>query len=305
MKNVVFFSDLSCLPGLHVTLLTVLQRLSRPRDVRITVFADHIPEREKRRLRETWALAKSEAELVIRDFVPQAVGDLTSLHGNYTAYGRLFLSSLLPDADQCLYLDCDLIVHMAVDEIFASFDGKHTLLVNGNGDREFALDRELFIKSGIGLSAPCFNSGVMGIDLALWRARGRDAQIVAAAERYHDLLIAQDQSLLNLVFHDDFFAMGSKINHALNPQDSGVIAEGVINHLVGSPKPWDLFGSILSNYHGVWLEHYRATAIGAVPMIRYISLVRSVRIAPSLIRSLQRKLLKFVRKLPSRGSASL
>ncbi|MCC5838576.1 MAG: hypothetical protein JJT96_00515 [Opitutales bacterium] len=290
---IAFFSDQHMLPGLHVALLSLLEALDDPdrEAVSIYLFLDNVPSEETRRLRETASLARHKRfELSVSEFSPKAPEGAVGLHGNATVYGRLRLPELLPNAVRCLYLDSDLVIHRDVREVFDHFDGEHILLVDGAGTREYALERDLFAKAGLSLQGPVFNSGVMGIDLALWRSTDVAGKCADTARVYGQELLSADQALLNIVLSDAFKALGDAYNTQLFPWAPPVDhLERRIYHFVGSPKPWDPFGAWFSSHYRLWWPIYKRTAIGHRSPLRYATRGRTLSIARQIVRSAVRK----------------
>jgi lipopolysaccharide biosynthesis glycosyltransferase len=279
---IALFSDSHMLPGLHVTILSLLDalRANEGAGLDLHVFFDRVRPAEQQRLQRTHASHARGTSLTLHEFSPISPRGANSLHGNQTAYGRLYLSDLLPDYDRCVYLDSDLFVNRSVADLFELFDDEAVLLVNGVDDREWSLDRELFEKANLDMSKPCFNSGVMGMNLKLWRELMVSELCEQTALAYRGMFRSADQALLNVALHDSFKAVGRMWNLPLNPATRHPDELGeAIYHLVGSPKPWDIFGRFLSNHYKMWHSCYRRTALSGRLVLRYSSLARCVRIS--------------------------
>jgi lipopolysaccharide biosynthesis glycosyltransferase len=282
MKAIALFSDVHMLPGLHVTVATLLDSLNdgEGKELKIHLFLDRVNQREQDFLKATHQARSRESSLILHDYSPSAPAGANSLHGNNTAYGRLHLTDLLPDDDYCIYLDCDLYINRSIVEMFSLFDEHSVLLVDGCGERKMSLDKNLFIAAGLDLDGPCFNSGVMGINLKLWRSLGVANRCSEVAERYKGLFLSADQALLNVALHDSFKAIGASWNRALFPSSPALcLMQPMVYHFIGSPKPWDVFGGSLSNHSSLWMAAYADTAIGARSTLRYASMNRSLRIS--------------------------
>jgi lipopolysaccharide biosynthesis glycosyltransferase len=291
MNIVALFSDVHMLPGLHVTLLSMLRAFETKKssNIKIILYLDAVPKKEHLLLYRTHELCHKGSTLEIVDYSPKSPtgGDL--LHGNATAYGRINLSHLLPSETRCVYLDCDLVVNKCISEIFEHFDGEHVLLVDGEGKREFSLDKNLFEYAGLDITGSYFNSGVMGIDLALWRKRKIDSIIESTSKNYKGKFKCADQSLLNLALHSSFKSIGKEFNSALYPSSPACdILENRIYHFIGSPKPWDLFGSISSNHFQMWKAIYKDTAISSRWYLKYSSMKRLINISKQSFKALKK-----------------
>ncbi|MEM8867725.1 MAG: glycosyltransferase, partial [Verrucomicrobiota bacterium] len=213
----------------------------------------------------------------VRDVSAQKLEGGSDLHGNTTGYGNFYLAEdLLPEVDQCLSLDADILVHTDVHKMFEYFDGENVLLVDGTAKRDWDRHSELYKTAGLDMTKPCFNAGIAGFDLKLWRELNITNKCKEVAIQYSHMLKGADQAILNVALHDKFLAWGKKYNHSLrlkNPQIKEM--EDVIYHFVGAPKPWDLFGKQLHNNFPIWYDVYKRTAIGKTPLRKYISLNRA------------------------------
>src|SRR5262245_966144 len=139
MQTVALFADRWILPGLHVTLGSLLDHAAGSEPFRIVVFAEGLSGRDKALLSETVKPRLGRHAFGVRDFVMPETASLKPLRGNYTTYGRLYLPDLLPDADSCLYLDCDLIVTLPVDALLARASSDCLIHADGTGIRRDSL----------------------------------------------------------------------------------------------------------------------------------------------------------------------
>lgn len=291
MKTFAFFADTTILPGLHVSLLTLLDSLQvdSGERYRVVVFTDHVSDFEKQAILRTASLVDCQVSVEVRDFSPFRLPGANALHGNETAYGRLFLADLLPDTNECVYLDSDLIIRTSVDKLFSLFDGVNVLLADGTQKFTRCLDISLFEAAGLDLSKRWFNSGVLGIDLKLWRSTESTKQCYEVAQQFAGQFRSADQALLNIVFKDSFVSFGYQFNTPLYPAAESQSENEAILHLVGSPKPWDCGGRYVNNHFLHWLSWYKKTAIGKVPLRKYWSMRRVINTLPILIRTALKK----------------
>lgn len=279
---VAFFSDRAMLPGLHVALLSMCQTNERL-DADTFVFSDGLRGSDIDLLHETWAMG-SASRLIVRPFKPNALGN--ALHGNATAWGRVFLGDLLPDYDRCVYLDCDLIVNAGLKPLFNLLTQQVLLAADCTGDRKWSLDKDLFIAAGISLDGSCFNSGVLALNLAFWRSSDVFDHCKAVAEQFKGRFASADQALLNVALHDQVIAFGDKYNSPLYPMTVPPSPlEERIYHFVGSPKPWDMFGSSLHRSFQLWRDVFGRTAIANHCLLRYLKMRRIIRTSRQLFKA--------------------
>jgi lipopolysaccharide biosynthesis glycosyltransferase len=294
MLTLALFSDRNMLPGLHVTLLSLLESLGpgTGEPVEIRVFCDRVDREEQELLRRTHAASAAKAALRLHDYSPQAPPGGPSLLGNQTIYGRLHLAELLPECDRCVFLDADLLVNRCVRGLAAAIDGRHPIAAVGIVRRGESMDRRFFATLGLDPGKPCLNAGVMAIDLELWRKRQvRDRCFQIAREHPGEFLVA-DQTMLNAALDDDWKPIDRAWNTLLRPGAPPVTAlEPRIYHFVQSPKPWDFPGGQLSNHHVLWKAFFARTALGSVRR-RYTSAWRNVRILRQTIQLMMSRRLR-------------
>lgn len=290
--HVVFFSDGEMLPGLHVALRSLLLN-GKTRPFNVHVFSDGLSSGDKATIHETFESCKTEATLSIEEYTPRFPPHANSLHGNRTTYGRLYIADLLPAVESCVYVDADVLIRVDVAEILDQIT-KHSLLAaDGNGVRKHSLDRMLFQKAGLSMDGPCFNAGLLWMNLARWRRTNALETCEQIAKKYPNQFLSADQSLLNVAFHDQFEAFGDKFNTKLTPTSEmpSPDSKGIF-HFVGSPKPWDIFGASMHRSYSLWMEVYKETAIGGIRPSRFTSWNRRFRIIRSLHRAYKRRLPK-------------
>jgi lipopolysaccharide biosynthesis glycosyltransferase len=180
---------------------------------------------------------------------PARVGDLVTRHHiSHASYHRLLAPELVPAAT-ALYLDCDLVVNAPLGELLTRpRDGRAVAAVPDPGfDPHPAL--------GLGAEAGYFNSGVLWLDLDVWRAADIGPRALAFAREHPDAVPYLDQCALNATLAGDW----SRIDPALNVQTGfwqidadtarrtygeGAIAAAIaaprIVHFTGNVKPWQL-----------------------------------------------------------------
>jgi lipopolysaccharide biosynthesis glycosyltransferase len=179
-------------------------------------------------------------------------------HLSQATYLRLAMGRMLPaEIARAIYLDSDVLVVKdllplwetkldgnvvgAVRDFMTPLAGQHNAL-------EYCL-----ADTGISLTHPMFNAGILLIDVAAYRSQGIEAECVAFLERWRNNIQSADQDALNAVLHDrhkllDFkwnVQMGgwhSFKNHpALSEQERKSLRETdpAILHFSGSGKPWN------------------------------------------------------------------
>lgn len=161
---------------------------------------------------------------------------INSRHLTRTAYAPLVLDEILPGHDRVIWLDADTIVLADLRSLWTiDIDG---ILVAACPD-DFISDDELAATNKS--AGSYFNSGVMLLNLALWRSSGFGP---SARSRMHaGNLICEDQSVLNEVVqgrariidrHWNFHVMRfHEYDPRLRPSRPKIV------HFCGQLKPWN------------------------------------------------------------------
>lgn len=290
--HVAFFCDHAMLPGLHGALASLLAHLDRGDSsvLRLHLFIEGACGAEADLLRRTHDAAAWATELRIHEFSPSVPQGGRTLLGSGMVYGRWQLPELLPEAGRCLYLDSDVLVLRDVRRIFRDFDGRAALLASGLRVRRDALDARFYEAVGLPMDGFGFNSGVLGMDLDLWRERGITERCFALARRRARESRLCDQGLLNAVLGDDFKAIEPSWNHLLEPwTESGPGLDGCICHFLRCPKPWDVPFGWCSSHRELWLAWFRRTALAGQPLVRYASARRMLRMVRPAARTVMKR----------------
>lgn len=251
---IAFFSDTVMLPGLHAA-LTSLAHSNPKLDADIFVFCENLNFRDKRGIQATWLLTGHGAVIHLIDFEPMSLG--RSLHGSMVTYGRICLASLLPLHDKAIYLDCDIIVKANLGALLGLLTEDTPLLADCSGIIRNALDRDFFTSEGISINDNYFNSGVLALNLVVWRSQDLVERCLQFARLRGSELVSHDQTLLNFLFHDTVGNFPSKYNIQCHPDfDSNSILLDGVYHFAGLPKPWDLGSRWLHGSFWLWNYYY-------------------------------------------------
>ncbi|QJF50279.1 glycosyltransferase family 8 protein [Roseobacter ponti] len=185
-------------------------------------------------------------------------------HISIAAYYRLLLPELLPSAmGRVLYLDCDLVVMEDLADLWAcSLKGALFAAVPELSVRasRAASPEGIYRPACVGMSPDqkLFNSGVMLIDLARWRAEvvaHRCFSYIKAAQsvsRWHD------QEALNVVARGDWTALDARWNVTMHAFSKAAdmtntgrhTANPAIIHYNTSRKPW------MAGFRGGFLRQF-------------------------------------------------
>jgi lipopolysaccharide biosynthesis glycosyltransferase len=168
-------------------------------------------------------------------------------HLTAAMYLRLFLPSMLsPAVERFLYLDADTMcvgdlsplwdLPMSGAPVAAVRDGFAKTLSDFDGPPPGA--------DGLDPGAPYFNSGVLLVDVARWRAMRISEQCFDYLARHRGRLRFPDQDALNIAAYGNWLRLGREWNHMkswrLEPDSErfGSEPEARIIHFTGPWKPW-------------------------------------------------------------------
>jgi len=169
-------------------------------------------------------------------------------HLSYAAFFRYFIPQFVKE-DKALYLDSDIIVRTNIDELF----------LEDIRDYPLAAVADALVPS-------TFNSGVMLINVALWKQENATERLFELTNEFHDSSFG-DQGILNRLFENRWYALDSSYNFmvgmdtvARNYQiDSWYIASlkledsAKIIHFTGD-KPW--YQVNLNRFREDWWFYY-------------------------------------------------
>lgn len=255
--NVAFCINRGGLRGLGVTLTSLFRNCTAPNTLQLWFLCAGLREPEKRAINRLLQVEGFRGRHEFLDFDPALhFGSLCSLHGDWTTYGRLLLADLIPE-DRILYLDSDLVIEVNVLEVQVHDFNGHPLAAVGGGQVRHTLGQHFYIhKLGLAPDTEYFNAGVLLLNLREWRAKHIQEQCLKLARQYPLELPSHDQSLLNVLLAGNFSKLPAAFNcEWLAHEPKPTQAESMILHFVGSPKPWDPFGSLIHNGYETWRRY--------------------------------------------------
>ena len=157
-------------------------------------------------------------------------------HINHMTFARYFIPDFVTE-DKVLYLDSDLIVTGDLTDLFELDLGENYL----------AAARSCF---GAGLG---FNAGVLLINNKKWRSENIRQKLIELTEKEHENVKEGDQSILNMLFKDQYSLLEDKYNFQIG-FDAGAAEKNhafifeipltplpKILHYISPDKPWKQF----------------------------------------------------------------
>jgi lipopolysaccharide biosynthesis glycosyltransferase len=274
-------ADRNILRGLHVTLSSMLKYSSA--QLKMYLLHKGLTESDLRLLAQTCRAAGQEFQLIPISVSDEKFKGFRPLVGNLFAYAKLLVPECVPEA-RTICCDSDLIITLDIFRLYNEGLDGYALGASGLGSVEYAFERPFYSKLGMDLKAPVFNSGVLLLDLERWRKEGIADTCWQFGAKYSTYLVTADQTILNAVFYKNFAKLHPRYN-----QDLGPIAplnnndyRDRIYHFIGTPKPWDPFGSVFHRYYPIYAKYLAQTAMPPRRLTENLSwraVSRSVRLA--------------------------
>ncbi|NTU52433.1 MAG: glycosyltransferase family 8 protein [Chlorobiaceae bacterium] len=243
--NIVFATDRNYIQHLGAALISLLFN-NKELPFTIHIISSGMTEKDRRKIEE---IAKG-YNCTIRHIT---VSDhlfvkLASEHTMYPKgiYYRLLIPSLI-DEKKVLYLDCDMIINDSIKPLYEQEFGD--AWVCAIEDPGFDRHQQLRMDS----ASRYFNSGMMLINLAKWKAGGLQQKVIDFIEHNPESIWFPDQCGLNSIINGQWKKVPLKYN-----QQSSIFSEGfddkfdcfsreelqearthpVIIHYTGGSKPW-------------------------------------------------------------------
>ena len=155
-------------------------------------------------------------------------------------YARILFAQLLPETvDRLLYLDCDMLVRVAIEKLYdIEMQGFPLAAAPDHGGHSFMTRRDLIDPRGLFDPAMrYFNAGLLLIDMPAWRRMDILGRFEAAITDGTLNKIYYDQDFLNLTFRDNWLELHPFWN-LLSPVSAHRSLNPHILHYTGRRKPW-------------------------------------------------------------------
>lgn len=239
MLRIVVATDERYVAPTAASVRSVIDVLCPAETMEIAVLACDLSEASRDGLVKSWADDRCDVVFADVDLERFAALPITSAVSNQltrAAYARLMLGRLLPAGwDRVIYLDTDTITRRPLAALWqADLRGnvigavQDDLVPTIGSPHGIPAWREL----GLAADLPYFNSGVMLIDVAAWRAEDLGERALAYLAEHPDDISLFDQDALNAVVAGRWLRLDPLWNSTVHrPQ-------AAIRHYTGPGKPW-------------------------------------------------------------------
>ncbi len=157
-------------------------------------------------------------------------------------YARLLIDRFVADdVKRMLYLDCDMLVRDDLGALYEwDLDGKPFGAVRDTSGAWIVAGRDVRANRDIfDVANSYFNSGLLLMDLAAWRATDLVGHLQRAQAQGLMQRIYYDQDLLNLIFSNNWQRLPWRWN-LIDPKPVHESLDPAIIHYTGVKKPWSL-----------------------------------------------------------------
>ena len=252
--NVVFASDSNYAQHAAVAMTSILANTKAPERVAFYLLDDNVADEVKRKMVQTVEQFGSVIHFVAVD--AERFNDFyVSAQLSRAAYFRLEMAKLLPETvHKAVYMDCDLLVLDDIQQLWdVNLDGKPLAAVPDFGIMASHKDwKEKKAHLDMRDGDLYFNSGMLVLDLILWREYdyGQQVEDVAASHNFRH----HDQDALNFVFHNNWvdlpirwnvippvWQLFTKIlrNKTMRERSIEARKNMAVLHYAGGYKPWE------------------------------------------------------------------
>ncbi|MDR1285568.1 MAG: glycosyltransferase family 8 protein [Campylobacteraceae bacterium] len=277
--NIVLAADNNYAQHTAVTMASILLNSSRKKSINFYLLCDNISVINKDKISATVRKLCGNIEFLEienRDFEKIYI----SGHVSRAAYFRLDIANILSeDIKKVIYLDADLLVYDDIDKLW-SIDIKE-FPIAAVADYGIMTSRRLKKQKnvcfGLPFDAPYFNSGVLILNLDLWRKNNYSAKVIECAS--NNKFSNHDQDALNKIFMNNWYELPLHWN-VIPPIFNlffKILLKSVfrrnaikakknpsIFHYAGSYKPWEYV--IYNGFNDKYYEYLHKTAFNDIKM---------------------------------------
>lgn len=210
VAHIVYASDDNFAGILGVSLVSLYKNSQDLEDIVIYVLDSGLSEKNRNNLIAVSKKYNRSAPVFIKatDICRKLGIEVSVDRGSLSQYARLFISSDLPEhLSRVIYLDCDILVEKSIKELWnLNLHGKTIAALMDSFSVHYRKNIDLE-KNDI-----MFNSGVMVIDLDLWKANRIEEKLLEFITRKNGIIQQGDQGVLNHVLSKEVFCFAPRFN---------------------------------------------------------------------------------------------
>ncbi|MDR1912715.1 MAG: glycosyltransferase family 8 protein [Helicobacteraceae bacterium] len=226
-----------------VVCLTSLLESAGDEELHLYVIHDDITEHSKKRILELQSIKNFQVGFI--EFNTKlSVRSPTQAHISANTAYRLMISTLMPDIDEIIFLDADLLVIKSLKELWdLDISDYHMACVNDQAPLNNSFNDWIPLLK-LPASYRYVNTGVCLVNLKKWRQENIEKKFLAVANDFCNVLKFPEQDILNIVCSEKILKL-SHIWNAMPLQKYAILSEKKeafsdphIVHYAGYNKPW-------------------------------------------------------------------
>jgi len=212
--NVVYASNEGYVRHLATSMVSLFDRNREMDEIVVYVLSVGISAESQDRLQQLAVQYGRSLNLIeLNDIRSRFSYEIDTRGFDISAMGRLFIGVLLPESvERVIYLDCDTVVVQSLKKLWELNLRGHMLSA--------VMEPTIYevVKEEIGLSAqdPYYNSGVLLIDLQMWRQSQAQRRLLDFYEAKGGSLFACDQDTINGALKQEILPMSPRYNFFTN-----------------------------------------------------------------------------------------
>lgn len=210
IAHIVYASDDRFAEIMGVSVVSLFENSKDMNDIIVYILDSGISESNRQKIYSVCQYYHRHAPIWIQaKDISSVLGiDVAVDRGSLSQYARLFVSSVLPkDLSRVLYLDCDIIIDKSIRELWnLDLQGKTIAALMDAFSKHY--------RANIGLKPNdiMFNSGVMLIDLLLWKDQKVEEHLLQFIADRKGKIQQGDQGALNAILSNDTFCFEPRFN---------------------------------------------------------------------------------------------
>lgn len=249
--------------GMGVTLYSALRNLGEGYGLDIYLLSGAVGWNALRKLKKSLRSLKKPFRLNI---VPISDKQFKGFHSfantSLFTYARFLFQDMFPHLRKVIYLDVDVLVLGNLAELYCTPLGENLLAAavgRGTSRADDCWGILNYKELGIPPETPYFNAGVLIMDLEAWRRENFAKRCMDYAEKYPELCIFWDQTVMNTLLAGRFTHLDQKWNQQFNGLKKSSDDLGIL-HFWGSDKPWNFTNDLPHGAKNLFFEELDRTA---------------------------------------------
>lgn len=283
--NVVYVSDNAYAKYLGISMLSLLDHNQDMEEITVYVLSKEIKSDNILRLRKIAEKYRRTVKFIDIEGSDRLIPYALDTSGyNPIILSRLFLGRYLPEEIECiLYLDCDIIINGSIKELETISLGRNLIAAVP----ELYMPTEKKALLGLQKEETYYNSGVLLINLTLWRCEKIEKDFMKYCHLMNGKLLYIDQDILNHCCKGRILTLSHTYNLSTNlfyfpryfmkrlqpaydtssaKKYARILSSPAIIHYAGDERPW--IAGNRNKYRRQYEYYYRKSPWRKEPLIQ-------------------------------------